>query len=65
MVCCRHHKRKHQYYPQRLANTGAGIIGPAHDETILEVSEEMAGEVALILKEIMIPSDKLISVKFR
>ncbi|MGA2403001.1 MAG: hypothetical protein ABSG91_15060, partial [Syntrophobacteraceae bacterium] len=35
--------------PQRLADTGVKIIGPGHDEIILEVPEKMAGEVAVIL----------------
>jgi hypothetical protein len=33
--------------PQRLADTGAKIIGTVHDEIILEVPEEMAGEAAV------------------
>jgi DNA polymerase I-like protein with 3'-5' exonuclease and polymerase domains len=40
--------------PQRLADTGSRIIGTVHDEIILEVPEETAGEVAVVLKETMI-----------
>jgi DNA polymerase I-like protein with 3'-5' exonuclease and polymerase domains len=40
--------------PQRLANTGARIIGTVHDEIILEVPEKIANDAAAILKETMI-----------
>ncbi|MGD0399197.1 MAG: DNA polymerase [Syntrophobacteraceae bacterium] len=42
----------------RLAGTGARIIGTVHDEIILEVPEEVAREVAVILKETMIQAGK-------
>jgi DNA polymerase I-like protein with 3'-5' exonuclease and polymerase domains len=41
-----------------LADTGAHIIKTVHDEIILEVSEEVAGEVAVILKETMVQAGK-------
>jgi DNA polymerase I-like protein with 3'-5' exonuclease and polymerase domains len=41
-----------------LADTGSQIIGTVHDEIILEVSEKMAGEVAVILKKTMIQAGK-------
>jgi DNA polymerase I-like protein with 3'-5' exonuclease and polymerase domains len=41
-----------------LANTGAKIIGTVHDEIILEVPENIAGEVAVILKETIIQAGK-------
>ena len=44
--------------PQRLADTGAQIIGTVHDEIILEVLEGLVGEVAVILKETMIQAGK-------
>ncbi|MGA2404181.1 MAG: DNA polymerase [Syntrophobacteraceae bacterium] len=44
--------------PQRLADTGAQIIGTVHDVIILEVPEKLAGEVAVILKETMIQAGK-------
>jgi DNA polymerase-1 len=40
--------------PQRLASTGAKIIGTVHDEILLEVPRKMAGEAGAILKESMI-----------
>ena len=44
--------------PQRLANTGARIIGTVHEEIILEVAEEMTDEAAMILKATMIEAGK-------
>jgi hypothetical protein len=44
--------------PQRVEDTGANIIGTVHDEIILEVPDRLAGEVAVILKETMIPAGK-------
>jgi len=41
-----------------LADTGGRIIGTVHDEIILEVSDGLAGEVAVILKETMIQAGK-------
>jgi DNA polymerase I-like protein with 3'-5' exonuclease and polymerase domains len=41
-----------------LTDTGTRIIGTVHDEIILEVPEEMAGKVAVILKETMIQAGK-------
>jgi DNA polymerase-1 len=41
-------------FPQRLADTGAKIIGTAHDEIILEVTEEKASDAAAILRWTMI-----------
>jgi DNA polymerase I-like protein with 3'-5' exonuclease and polymerase domains len=43
---------------QRLADTGARIIGTVHDEIILEVPEKVPGEAAVILKETMIQACK-------
>jgi DNA polymerase I len=40
--------------PQRLAGTGAKIIGTVHEEIILEVPDRLAGGVAVILKQTMI-----------
>ncbi|SPJ16325.1 DNA polymerase (fragment) [Syntrophobacter sp. SbD2] len=45
--------------PQRLADTGAKIIGTVHDEIILEVRNEMAREAAVILDETMIQAGKV------
>jgi len=50
--------------PQRLADTGAKIIGTVHDEIILEVPEGVAREVAAILKETMIQAGKAYLGKF-
>jgi DNA polymerase-1 len=44
--------------PQRLADTGAQIIGTVHDEIILEVHDGLAVEAAVILKETMIQASK-------
>jgi len=46
--------------PHRLADTGARIIGTAHDEIILEVPEEKAyaAAAAAILRETMIEAGK-------
>ncbi|MFZ0931470.1 MAG: DNA polymerase [Syntrophobacteraceae bacterium] len=44
--------------PQRLLGVGARIIGTVHDEIILEVPEQMAGEAAVILKETMIQASE-------
>ena len=44
--------------PQRLAVTGAKIIGTVHDEIILEVSDRLAGKAAAIHKETMIEAGK-------
>ncbi|HIJ76483.1 MAG TPA: hypothetical protein HPP81_07175 [Deltaproteobacteria bacterium] len=44
--------------PQRLLGTGAQIIGTVHDEIILEVSDGLAEEAAVILKETMIQAGK-------
>ncbi len=44
--------------PHRLADTGARIIGTAHDEIILEVPEEKAYAAAAILRETMIEAGK-------
>ena len=44
--------------PQKLAGTGAKIIGTVHDEIILEVPDRLAGEVAVILTETMIQVEK-------
>jgi len=41
-----------------LADAGSRIIGAVHDEIILEVSEKMAGEAAVILKKTMIQAGK-------
>jgi len=49
--------------PQRLADTGAQIIGTVHDEIILEVPEEMAEEAAAILKEAIIEARKAYLVR--
>ena len=55
----RHHKgRSELTRPKRLADTGARIAGTVHDEIILEVPEEVAGEVAVILKETLIQAGK-------
>ena len=43
---------------QRLADTGARIIGTVHDEIILEVPEKVPGEAAVILKETMTQAGK-------
>jgi DNA polymerase I len=40
--------------PQRLANTGARIIGTVHDEIILEVPDEKTNDAAVISRETMI-----------
>jgi DNA polymerase I-like protein with 3'-5' exonuclease and polymerase domains len=45
--------------PQNLANTGSQIIGTVYDKIILEVSEEVAEEAAVILKETMVQSGKV------
>ena len=44
--------------PQRLANTGAWIIGTVHDEIILEVPDGMVNDVAAVLLETMIKAGK-------
>jgi len=44
--------------PERLADTGAKIIGTVHDEIILEVPEGVAVEAAVTLKETMIQAGK-------
>jgi DNA polymerase-1 len=44
--------------PQRLADTGAQIIGTVRGEIILEVPEGMAREAVVILKETMIQAGK-------
>jgi DNA polymerase I-like protein with 3'-5' exonuclease and polymerase domains len=44
--------------PQRLADTGAKIIGTVHDEIILEVPDRLAKEAAGILKETMMQAGK-------
>jgi DNA polymerase I-like protein with 3'-5' exonuclease and polymerase domains len=41
-----------------LADTGARIIGAVHDESILEITEGVANDAAVILKEIMIQAGK-------
>jgi DNA polymerase-1 len=40
--------------PQRLADTGAQIIGTVHDEIIFEVPDKMADDAAVILRKTMI-----------
>jgi DNA polymerase I-like protein with 3'-5' exonuclease and polymerase domains len=40
--------------PQRLRRTGGQIIGTVHDEIILEVSDGLANDAAVILRETMI-----------
>jgi hypothetical protein len=59
----RHHKESTSILPQRLANTGAQIIGTVHDEIILEVPEKIADDVAAILNEIMIRAGKAYLVR--
>ena len=44
--------------PQRLADTGARIIGTVHDEIILEVPDEKANDAAAILEKTMIETGK-------
>jgi len=44
--------------PQRLADTGAKIIGTVHDEIIVEVPEGVANDAAAIVKETMIQAGK-------
>ncbi len=44
--------------PKRLADTGSQIIGTVRDEIILEVSEEVSEEAAVIFRETMIQADK-------
>ena len=41
-----------------MLGTGAQIIGTVHDEIILEVSDGLAEEAAVILKETMIQAGK-------
>ena len=44
--------------PQRLAHTGARLIGTVHDEIILEVPDETENDAAAILREAMIVAGK-------
>ena len=49
--------------PQRLADTGAQIIGTVHDEIILYVPEKKENDAAGILKGTMIEAGRVFLLK--
>ena len=44
--------------PQRLADTGAQLIGTIHDEIIFEVPDRLANDAAAVQREAMIQTGK-------